>query len=315
MAPARQARKLGERRLGSPGGRERARRQHRVRTGAPSRHARRHRVAGHPGEDVLGQLPQTILVVRAQVAGDDMAHRSHKRPARDVERARSLRSRVQQSFGALLHRIEYDSQLLAHPRATRERLHEHHPSPVWIALHAPQQLPEGRPCGPRPLPLLQGALHTCERLFGHAPVGGQQALFLVGELLIEGGAGDPCACADLRDAERLVTELPGQFDHRLDQTVALSGLGRAPRDRNASPRPGIASHPTRLSCRLRHPLPTIQEACQTTIPICDLRPATFMFEPAALLPAVSQPSLTTGKPANTMNSCATRSFCVRGVDT
>ena len=56
-------------------------------------------------------------------------------------------------------------------------------------------------------------------------IGGEQAIFLALELLVEGRARDARARTHLGDAGVLVADLGGEVDHRLDQPLALGRLG------------------------------------------------------------------------------------------
>jgi hypothetical protein len=169
------------------------------------------------------------------MARDDVAHRADQGAPGDVERHAVGWRPVEQHLGALLHAVQHRAQLRPQARSAGQRLDEHHPARVRVVRERAQQLGEGRTRGARPLPLLQRARHPSQRPLGDVLVRGQQARFAVLELLVESGARDAGAGADLGDAEALVAGLPRQLDDRVDQPLALRGPHRCAVDGDSAP--------------------------------------------------------------------------------
>jgi hypothetical protein len=182
----------------------------------------------------------------------DTANGSYQGPAGNVERHALSRRAVKQQFGVRDHAVEHRPRLLKQPRPACGGLHEHHPAAVGVDLDAADHLRERRARGARPLPLLQRARHPHERPLGHRPVGRQQTLFAVGELLVERRARDPRPGADLGDAQALVAELPRELDDRVDQPLALGALRGDTGHRHTSALASVASRGTASTGWLRH---------------------------------------------------------------
>ena len=93
---------------------------------------------------------------------------------------------------------------------------------------ASRELAQGRLRGVGPAARAGARRPDGQQAFGRGAVGGQQALFLVLELLVEGRARDAGLGADLRDADRLRAQLRRQADDRVEQALPLRApLGAA----------------------------------------------------------------------------------------
>ena len=196
-------------------------------------------IHARPSYDEPGQL---ALAVVAQIAGDDAARGPHQRLRGQVDRG-TARGRALQNCSARASkapdRAPRTSRICGPPETMSTN--SSRPAPGCAAARAANSRSERRaPAVPSPRPRGSAGAHH-QQPFGGRPVGGEQARFLVLELLVEGRTRDARLGADLGDGGGVRTPwLAATANIAFHQSLALRAA--APRRRRSRARSGRRRH-------------------------------------------------------------------------